>query len=37
MKITIRLFAGAAQQARVRAIEVELRDGATVAEARDHC
>lgn len=35
MKITVRLFAGAAQQAGLRSVELELRDGANVASARD--
>lgn len=35
MKITIRLFAGAAQQAGVRTLAVELSDRADVAAARD--
>lgn len=34
MKITIRLFAGAAQQAGVRSLELELGEGADVAAAR---
>ncbi len=35
MKITVRLFAGAAQQAGLRSVELELCDGANVAAARD--
>lgn len=35
MKITVRLFAGAAQQAGVRTLDLELCDGADVAAARD--
>jgi molybdopterin converting factor small subunit len=35
MKITVRLFAGAAQQAGVRTLTLELCDGADVATARD--
>jgi len=34
MKITIRLFAGAAQQAGVRTLTLELSEGADVAAAR---
>ena len=35
MKITVRLFAGAAQQAGVRTLALELNEGADVAAARD--
>ena len=35
MKIKVRLFAGAAQQAGVRTLTLELRDGADVAAARE--
>lgn len=35
MKITIRLFAGAAQRAGVRTVELNLSDGADVAAARE--
>jgi molybdopterin converting factor small subunit len=35
MKITVRMFAGAAQQAGVRTVELELDEGATVAAARE--
>ncbi len=35
MKVTVRLFAGAAQQAGVRSVELELAHGANVAAARD--
>ena len=34
MKITVRLFAGAAEQAGMRTLELELHDGADVAAAR---
>ena len=34
MKITVRLFAGAAQQAGVRTLALEVSDGADVAAAR---
>ncbi len=34
MKITVKLFAGAAQQAGLRSIELELDEGANVAVAR---
>jgi molybdopterin converting factor small subunit len=35
MRITVRLFAGAAQQAGVRTVDLELSDGADVAAARE--
>lgn len=35
MKVTVRLFAGAAHQAGVRTIDLELSEGADVAAARD--
>ncbi len=35
MKITVRLFAGAAQQAGMRTLTLELNDGADVATARE--
>ncbi len=35
MKVTVRLFAGAAHQAGVRMIDLELSEGADVAAARD--
>ncbi len=34
MKITVKLFAGAAQQAGLRTLSLELTDGANVAAAR---
>ena len=35
MKVTVRLFAGAAQQAGVRTLDLELSEGSDVAAARD--
>ena len=35
MKVTVRLFAGAAHQAGVRTLDLELSEGADVAAARD--
>ena len=35
MKVTVRLFAGAAHQSGVRTIDLELSEGADVAAARD--
>ena len=34
MKVTVKLFAGAAQAAGMRSIDIELADGANVAAAR---